>query len=468
MGATIANRVAEYSRRQDEWDHQAHLATIELKQIDQQLTAAEIRLAVAERELRNHDQQIDNAREADQFLRGKFTNQDLFQWMVGQVSGLYFQSYQLAYDLAKRAELCMQHELGLKYGETVLIRFGYWDSLKKGLLAGDHLAHDLKRLDARLPRRQRPRVRADQARLADIAGSRTAHRAEGNGRLRIRRSRNGCSISIRPVITGGGSDGERHDPVRHRPVHERSLQGCGCSGTPIARTPALAVGYERVPDDDPSGPDGRFIDDRKIIEGDRHQYGPERCGAVRACNAGRTLPAFRRRGRHQPMAARTADGVQDLRLRHHLRRDPPPALHGARRRRSAARRCDHLGHDVAGSATAPPLFRLFSLRHEFPAEWHRFVSSPSSANNTMTIDLAATRFPYFVQIRGITIAAAHAIARSRSPGPIQVAVAPGQAAPDLAQQTWTGQDAPGPWTLGTASDPRLLEDLFIVLAYSAS
>src|SRR4029077_3957999 len=97
--------------------------------------------------MRNHDQQIDNARDVDQFMRGKFTNQDLFQWMIGQVSSLYFQSYQLAYDLAKRAEMCMQHELGLPYGDTSYIQFGYWDSLKKGLLAGDRLSHDLKRLD---------------------------------------------------------------------------------------------------------------------------------------------------------------------------------------------------------------------------------------------------------------------------------------------------------------------------------
>jgi hypothetical protein len=145
--AGMTNRLAEYQRRQDEWTHQANLATIELKQIDKQSTAAQIRLAIAEQELRNHDQQIGNARETDQFLRNKFTNQDLFSWMAGQVSGLYFQSYQLAYDFAKRAEVSMQHELGLADGETSFIRFGYWDSLKKGLLAGDQLAFDLKRLD---------------------------------------------------------------------------------------------------------------------------------------------------------------------------------------------------------------------------------------------------------------------------------------------------------------------------------
>ena len=65
--------------------------------------------------------------------------------MVGQISGVYFQSYQLAYDLAKRAERCFRFELGLQ--DSSFIQFGYWDSLKKGLLAGEKLQYDLHRLE---------------------------------------------------------------------------------------------------------------------------------------------------------------------------------------------------------------------------------------------------------------------------------------------------------------------------------
>jgi len=147
VASQLAGRMGEYFRRQDEWHHQGNLATIELKQIDQQLAAAQIRLDIAQQELRNHDQQIDDARAVDEFLRSKFTNQDLFQWMIGRVSAVYFQSYQLAYDLAKRAERCMQYELGLQAGSSSVILFGYWDSLRKGLLAGDQLSYDLKRLE---------------------------------------------------------------------------------------------------------------------------------------------------------------------------------------------------------------------------------------------------------------------------------------------------------------------------------
>jgi hypothetical protein len=79
-------------------------------------------------------------------MHSKYTNEELYQWQVGQISGVYFQSYKLAYDLAKRAERCFRFELGLQ--DSSYISFGYWDSLKKGLLSGEKLQYDLRRLEA--------------------------------------------------------------------------------------------------------------------------------------------------------------------------------------------------------------------------------------------------------------------------------------------------------------------------------
>ncbi|WP_022949759.1 Tc toxin subunit A-related protein [Methylohalobius crimeensis] len=143
--ATMASIKGGYDRRWDDWKLQESLANKELEQIDKQIAAAEIRLAISEKELENHDLQTENAQEVDTYMRQKFTNRELYGWMVSQLSALYFQSYQLAYDLAKRAERAYRHELGLT--DSNFIQFGYWDSLKKGLLAGEKLHHDLKRMD---------------------------------------------------------------------------------------------------------------------------------------------------------------------------------------------------------------------------------------------------------------------------------------------------------------------------------
>jgi hypothetical protein len=144
--AGLAQTLGSYQRRAEEWGFQVQQADIELAQLELQRLAADVRRQVAERELANHELQVRNAAKAQQVLEDKFTNRQLYDWMVGQVSGLYFRSFQLAFDLAKRAERAYRYELGLS--ETSFIRFGSWDSLRKGLLAGERLVHELKRMEA--------------------------------------------------------------------------------------------------------------------------------------------------------------------------------------------------------------------------------------------------------------------------------------------------------------------------------
>lgn len=145
-GAALASTVASYERRSADWEFQKDLANAELTQADKQIAAADIRHQIAQQELDNHDQQIENQSIEDEFLHGKFTNQELYDWMVSQLSTVYFQSYQLAYDIAKRAERGFRYELGLS--DSSYVQFGYWDSLKRGLLSGEKLHYDLKRLES--------------------------------------------------------------------------------------------------------------------------------------------------------------------------------------------------------------------------------------------------------------------------------------------------------------------------------
>ena len=88
---------------------------------------------------------VENAREVEEFLRDKYTNQELYGWMVGQFATVLLPDLSARLRPAKRAERAFRHELGLK--DSSFIQFGYWDSLKKGLLAGERLYHDLKRME---------------------------------------------------------------------------------------------------------------------------------------------------------------------------------------------------------------------------------------------------------------------------------------------------------------------------------
>lgn len=146
-----AAKIGGYARREQDWAFQSNLAAGEIAQIFKQLRATQIREAIAELELKNHRQQMKHAEEIEYFLNeegtektGKKTNKALYAWMKREVKGLYGQVFQFAFDIAKKAERALQHELGnpnLSY-----LQFGYLAG-KEGLLAGERLYLDVKRME---------------------------------------------------------------------------------------------------------------------------------------------------------------------------------------------------------------------------------------------------------------------------------------------------------------------------------
>jgi hypothetical protein len=168
--ASIAGMNAGYDRRWDDWKLQERLALDEMAQIDQQIVAAEIRVQIAQQELDNQDTQIDQAQEIQTFLEDKFTSEDLYKWMITQLSSTFRQIYNLAYDAAKTAERSFQFELGI--ADTNYVQSNYMDNLKQGLLTGEKLIFDLKRMDlAYLEKNKREFEIQKPISLATINGS---------------------------------------------------------------------------------------------------------------------------------------------------------------------------------------------------------------------------------------------------------------------------------------------------------
>lgn len=64
--------------------------------------------------------------------------------MVSRLSTLYFQTFKIALDMALAAQKAYQYELNK---DDTYISFDYWDSLKKGLLAGEGLMLGLNQLE---------------------------------------------------------------------------------------------------------------------------------------------------------------------------------------------------------------------------------------------------------------------------------------------------------------------------------
>ncbi len=143
-----AAKIGGYARREQDWAYQSNLAAGEITQLFKQLRAAQIREHVAEREWKNHKKQIENAQEVQKFLtddaEGKKTNQGFYAWMKREVKGLYASCFEIAFEVAKKAERALQHELGEPTAS--FIEAGYLAG-REGLLAGEKLFLDLKRME---------------------------------------------------------------------------------------------------------------------------------------------------------------------------------------------------------------------------------------------------------------------------------------------------------------------------------
>jgi hypothetical protein len=125
---------------------QANAAGYEIKQIDRQILSQKIRIAIANLEISNHEKQIENTREIEEFLKNKYSNEELYTWMKGSLSSLYHQVYSIAFDLSKKAEKTYCFERGLTHSN--FIKAGYWDAGYNGLLAGEQLYVGLKQLES--------------------------------------------------------------------------------------------------------------------------------------------------------------------------------------------------------------------------------------------------------------------------------------------------------------------------------
>lgn len=150
--AKVAERAGELTRRRQENTLEANEAMYEVKNMQLRIEAEESKIAAAEHKLESHKKFVEQALEVEEFLRSKYTNKVLYTWLDTTYKNFHYQSYNLAYDIAKRAEKAYQFETG--DDTTTFIQYGYWDDGQNGLGCAEGLYLDLKRLEqARLTSR---------------------------------------------------------------------------------------------------------------------------------------------------------------------------------------------------------------------------------------------------------------------------------------------------------------------------
>ena len=144
----IMGLTAQHERSMHEWKLQKAMAEHDVAQIELQCKAADHRIEVVQRQMNNVVKQVEHNKSVTQFYRSKFTNQELYEWMAGQLSSIHYQTYQLALSMARAAERAFQFERGRPERDTQFIHGQYWDNRRKGLTAGAQLTLDLARMES--------------------------------------------------------------------------------------------------------------------------------------------------------------------------------------------------------------------------------------------------------------------------------------------------------------------------------
>ena len=149
----MSAKMGGYGRRQWEWTFQSNNAKSEINNLIKQIRGSQIREAIAQREYENHQQQVANAQQIVDFLSGnqiggntpvKETTVGFYTWMKREVKALYARSFQFAYQVAMKAQRALQNELGDP--SQNFIQYNYLDGIE-GLLAGEKLLLDVKTME---------------------------------------------------------------------------------------------------------------------------------------------------------------------------------------------------------------------------------------------------------------------------------------------------------------------------------
>lgn len=406
--AARAEKIGGYARREQEWAFQSSTLAGEINQIFKQLRAAQIRVSLAEREWHNHQQQIRQAREIEDFLtnekNGKKTNQAFYTWMKREVRGLYGQAFQFAYDVAKKAERALQHELGKP--ELTFLQFGYMGG-KEGLLAGEKLYFDLKRMEmAYQELNQREYELTKHISLLQV---------DPTALLQLRLTGQ-CSLSLPEELFDMDGPGHYFRRIKSVAVSIPCVAGpytsVNCTLTlvksSIRKDANIGDGYARLGTED-----SRFSDyygsvqavvtstaqnDSGLFETNLRdeRYLPfENSGAISEWRL--ELPADIRQFDYNTIS----DVI--LQMRYTAREGGAPLRKGA---------VDNF-KTLVNSAQAPGSVRLFSVRHEFPSEWAKFQNLPTVLNQhfELTLNLRDEHYPYWSQGRLNSVVRVELLAR---------------------------------------------------------
>lgn len=124
--ANIIQQMASYQRRKEEWQFQQGLAGFDVGIANQQIKIAEDNIRIVSQERKIAELNTDHAEDTLEFLRNKFTNAELYNWMSNVLERSYSYMLNLSTAVAKSAEGQLYFEQQEPAGP--FIQDDYWET----------------------------------------------------------------------------------------------------------------------------------------------------------------------------------------------------------------------------------------------------------------------------------------------------------------------------------------------------
>ncbi|MFJ2715244.1 hypothetical protein ACIOZM_31050, partial [Pseudomonas sp. NPDC087346] len=136
----------QYRRRRDEWLMQKENADFEVKQLTAQIASQNQQLVMAQKQKALYAQELSNMQAQYTLQTTRFTGLELFNWITGRLSSLYYQLYDSALALCLTTKAALAREIG-EINTASLFTTPVWNDLYQGLLAGESLQLQLQKME---------------------------------------------------------------------------------------------------------------------------------------------------------------------------------------------------------------------------------------------------------------------------------------------------------------------------------
>lgn len=387
--AMLAGMEAGHQRRAQEWQFQVATAAQELVGVSQQIRNAEIALAMAETDLEIHEKNIEQYQEMYEFYTNKFSGFNHYTFQVRQLQQLYRMAYNLANDAALQAQKSFEFErFGTDTGAN-FIKNDNWNNEKLGLLAGERLNLQLMQMEQEYVNTDKRKIEITQHfSMLQLAPEKLME-LKMNGE---------CSDFTIPEAAF-----DLVYPGHYRRIIKSVRISMPCIAGPYTNIGAtLSLGNNKI----------RSKTTEALV--DFNFTGCATVATSSAQNDGGQFELNFRDERYLPFEGAGAVSSWTLSL--------PTAVHTFDYN-TISDVVFHISYTAeydgvfkntvetglkAGLNTlnGTGLFRIFSMRHDFPVEWSRLNDSNNSAN--VILELRREHFPYFANVKNIQSFGTHA------------------------------------------------------------